>query len=258
MKEHQSERTHVHSALTIVSSTASIPRRTLAYLVDMAVVGVIFYLVFIFGIILGTLIIGISGGSKPVTILVFGTIMLISLTLSGTYFVYHEKKSGATPGKKILGLRVISTNGKPLTVWQCILRDLLRMIDAAMIVPGLLCMLLNKDRKRIGDYLSGTKVIHSRHQERQSEFLYLSQDDYWKLYELYQPTPVSQEVRSEILKKAFRIFIQKTTTMGGLSMQALNSSASKHLRKDLNEEDPLTISLFFAEYCFQLENSELS
>lgn len=70
--------------------------------------------------------------------------------------------SGATPGKRVFGLRVVMDNGLPVTAAASVARNLLRAADflpfgyAAAIVS----ILLRRDCKRLGDLAASTIVLH--------------------------------------------------------------------------------------------------
>lgn len=49
-------------------------------------------------------------------------IAIINLFISTGYFTYFHAKDGATPGKKLMEIRVISINDNPLTLLQAFLR----------------------------------------------------------------------------------------------------------------------------------------
>jgi uncharacterized RDD family membrane protein YckC len=69
---------------------------------------------------------------------------------------------GATPGKRMLGLRVVMDNGLPVTPAASFTRNLLRTIDFMPVLYGfgLAALLLRADAKRIGDLAAGTLVVH--------------------------------------------------------------------------------------------------
>ncbi len=70
---------------------------------------------------------------------------------------------GVTPGKKMLGLRVIHDDGTPVRFGPSVIRNLLRAIDflPVMYSIGLLSMLFHRDFKRLGDMAAGTLVVYA-------------------------------------------------------------------------------------------------
>jgi hypothetical protein len=69
--------------------------------------------------------------------------------------------SGQTPGKRMVGIRVIRETGYPIRPIDAVIRNLVRMVDwlPAVYGIGVLTMLLNKRSKRLGDFASGTIVV---------------------------------------------------------------------------------------------------
>lgn len=86
--------------------------------------------------------------------------------LDWLYPVFFEAgKRGGTPGKRILGLRVVQSTGSPITLGQAVVRNFMRFIDG---MPGFLygfgvvSCLATKHFQRLGDLAAGTVVIYDR------------------------------------------------------------------------------------------------
>jgi uncharacterized RDD family membrane protein YckC len=78
--------------------------------------------------------------------------------------VFELGRTGATPGKRAMGLKVVMDNGLPVTPAASLTRNLLRVAD---FMPGffgfaILSMLLRHDGKRLGDIAAATLVVHQR------------------------------------------------------------------------------------------------
>jgi uncharacterized RDD family membrane protein YckC len=71
-------------------------------------------------------------------------------------------RSGATPGKKAFGLKVVMDNGLPITPAASFTRNLLRAADFLPFGYGfaIVSMLLRQDCKRLGDIGAATLVVH--------------------------------------------------------------------------------------------------
>lgn len=89
--------------------------------------------------------------------------LLLYFVLEWFYPVVFElSRSGATPGKSVMGLKVVMDDGLPVTPAASFTRNLLRVADflpfgfAAAIVS----MLLRQDCKRLGDLAAATLVVH--------------------------------------------------------------------------------------------------
>jgi uncharacterized RDD family membrane protein YckC len=88
------------------------------------------------------------------------------------YFIFFEWLwEGQTPGKRLMKLRVIRDDGRPITLWESIARNVWRLFDAipGLIVPiysvGLIVIFLSRKDKRVGDFFAGTVVIRERTDE---------------------------------------------------------------------------------------------
>src|SRR5262245_23756495 len=125
-------------------------RRLPALLLDYCIRGLVQL-----GILLGLgLTLGFVSGGLAMFI-----ILLLWFVIEWFYGALFETfLNGQTPGKFILGLRVLSDNGRPIDGMQATLRNLLRVADMFGAV-GLIAMLLNSKYKRLGDLVAGTIVV---------------------------------------------------------------------------------------------------
>lgn len=121
---------------------------------------------------------GRTGGS----LIAVSIALFIGFLVRNLYFIYFELAwRGATPGKRIVGLRVIDHNGGPLVASAVIARNLTREVEMfiplgvllhagngvnweqlAIVAWVMVCLAipaLNKDRMRGGDLIAGTVVI---------------------------------------------------------------------------------------------------
>ena len=76
--------------------------------------------------------------------------------------VFELGRSGATPGKRTFGLKVVMDNGLPVTPAASITRNLLRVADFLPLGYGfaIISMLVRSDCKRLGDLAAATLVVH--------------------------------------------------------------------------------------------------
>ena len=92
-----------------------------------------------------------------------GVLLIFLFVLNWLYPVIFElTAAAATPGKRIMGLVVLMANGLPITPAGCLIRNLLRVVDALPLCYafGILCILLRNDSRRIGDLAGGTVVAY--------------------------------------------------------------------------------------------------
>ncbi|MES2205962.1 MAG: RDD family protein [Pseudomonadota bacterium] len=98
-----------------------------------------------------------------------GIMLLFIFLLEWFYPVFFEIfKQGATPGKKIFGLKVLHDTGIPVGWSASIARNLLRAADFLPVLYGcgLMSMLLNRDFKRLGDIAAQTVVVYENSPRR--------------------------------------------------------------------------------------------
>src|SRR5437899_2974635 len=94
--------------------------------------------------------------------------ILIGFCIYWGYFAFFEILwIGRTPGKRLAGIRVIKESGRPINAYEAIGRNIMRAIDFLPALSGLgvIVMMLNRNSRRLGDYLAGTVVIHDRKSE---------------------------------------------------------------------------------------------
>jgi uncharacterized RDD family membrane protein YckC len=78
------------------------------------------------------------------------------------YFIFWEMLTGGrSPGKAMVGLRVVRGDGLPISLRGSIVRNLMRVVDMlpASYLVGFVAMMLSERRQRLGDSLGGTVVI---------------------------------------------------------------------------------------------------
>ncbi|MBA2378711.1 MAG: RDD family protein [Blastocatellia bacterium] len=95
-------------------------------------------------------------------------LIVIFLLLFGYFIAFEWAWNGQTPGKRLMKLRVIREDGRPITIWEAVTRNLLRLFDSApgFVLPiysvGLIFVFLNTRDQRVGDLFAGTVVVRER------------------------------------------------------------------------------------------------
>lgn len=84
--------------------------------------------------------------------------------LWGYYIFFEMAWNGQSPGKRWVGLRVIRTDGTPITLTESLVRNLVRVIDflPAYYGVGVIAMFINEQSRRLGDLAAGTLVVRDR------------------------------------------------------------------------------------------------
>jgi uncharacterized RDD family membrane protein YckC len=168
-----------HDAVELELPIAGPTSRILAYAIDAVLLysgllGLFFLLVLTTTALagpltwLGELLEQVAGGeidpASPEQALVVPVLILILLGSFAEliYFTLWEVATGGrTPGKRALGLRVMSDGGLPLALGGSLVRNVLRLADVlpSSYLVGLVSMLVTRDGKRLGDLAAGTIVV---------------------------------------------------------------------------------------------------
>jgi uncharacterized RDD family membrane protein YckC len=137
---------------------AGLGSRFLAWLIDLIL---IVALLFIGGIVGAVFTVGRPGLGAAVQIIWSFTVMW------GYFLLFEWLWNGQTPGKRLLGIRVIQWRGTGITFFQSAVRNLLRVADSLPIPlplgPGLLGFVVaacNREQRRLGDLAGDTLVVH--------------------------------------------------------------------------------------------------
>lgn len=85
---------------------------------------------------------------------------IATMIFSATYFILFWTLVGRTPGKFLMGLRVISRNGRPITFWQALRRYLGYYLSALALYAGFLWVLIDNRRQGWHDKLANTFVVY--------------------------------------------------------------------------------------------------
>ena len=82
------------------------------------------------------------------------------------YFLYHPilevLMAGRTPGKRMAGVRIVTTSGDVPSVGALLIRNILRLLDSlpSVYVIGLVCTMFTRQSVRIGDLAAGTLLVY--------------------------------------------------------------------------------------------------
>ena len=79
------------------------------------------------------------------------------------YIVCEMRLNGQTPGKRLLGIRVVRDSGQPVRLLDSALRNLIRYFEATAGAYTLtfVSLLVTARRKRLGDLAAGTIVVRA-------------------------------------------------------------------------------------------------
>jgi len=145
-----------------IGRLASPGKRLGAHVLDWIIPLVAFFLIFVtagIGAATGTIV----GGSISV---ILGFLLLM------TYVIWALKlfKNGTTPGKKLLGMRVIKEDGTPAGFFTMLIREWVgKPISGLILSLGFLWILFDRDKQGWHDKLMSTYVIEQDNDIQQND-----------------------------------------------------------------------------------------
>jgi uncharacterized RDD family membrane protein YckC len=143
-------------------SLATVGSRFLALAVDSLIqlgCAVVLFLVVALGLRVA------SATFEPARPWVLALFVLGLFIINFVYFaVFESVWNGQTPGKRLIGLRVIHASGRPISVFEAILRNVVRIADQlpGIYAIGIVSVFLTERSQRLGDLAAGTVVVHER------------------------------------------------------------------------------------------------
>ncbi|MBI4311795.1 MAG: RDD family protein [Chloroflexi bacterium] len=148
-------------AAQVGGSPAGFWIRLLAYFIDGIIVWVSFYVVvsLVFGDSFRQIVVLFQAGYGYDS-----RLLLLSVALPATYYTVSVGTWGRTPGKAILGLKIVRTSGSKVSHLRAFARYL---AYAASILPlglGFLAIALSAQKRGWHDFLCDTRVVRTREQ----------------------------------------------------------------------------------------------
>ncbi len=134
---------------------AGVGTRFLATLIDTAIIACILLAFFVI------IAIGSGLGSTAGYVVAAVGYVGLAVTFLGYYIFFEIIWNGQTPGKRSQRARVIRANGYPVTPFAVVIRNVLRLVDLlpGLYTVGLICMIVDRRSRRLGDLMAGTIVV---------------------------------------------------------------------------------------------------
>jgi uncharacterized RDD family membrane protein YckC len=137
--------------LEYAGNYAGVGMRFLALLIDSILLGVAGGILLVFF----RLLLGSPAGTAVAS--------LVGSVVGIVYCIGLEATQGATLGKKMLGLRVVKTDGSAIGWPEAFIRYLLRIVDLMLVIPiGAILIWITPQHQRLGDFVAHTIVISNR------------------------------------------------------------------------------------------------
>lgn len=162
--------------VNISFDTASIGERILAFLIDSVIKFAYFVVVYLILIYIFSFRIFEIGDQWAV----LGIFVIISMPANLYTLLFESFMEGQTPGKRLMKIRVVKTDGYQAGFGDYLIRWFFRIIDIMFSsgLVGIVTMVVNKHNKRLGDIAAGTAVISlkSKYNINHTILVNLSQD----------------------------------------------------------------------------------
>lgn len=146
--------------IDVAYDVAGIGSRFLAALLDHIFVGMILSIsCMLVSVAANALDLGLDGG------LIAGLFGLgIYLSLCGYHIFFETIWNGQTPGKRMVGLRMVRTGGRPIGFLGSTIRNFIRLVDFLPVLygVGVIVMFIDRRSRRLGDLAAGCMAVRER------------------------------------------------------------------------------------------------
>lgn len=138
---------------------AGLGSRAMAYLIDVLLLGavalVVYFAISLFVAEFANVVLGLGRSTLAIGIAVLGTGLWLYWTL------FEVAWNGQSPGKRLVRIRVVKSDGSPTTFFASAVRNLIRFVDflPTCYPVGVITMLIDKKHRRLGDLLAGTVLV---------------------------------------------------------------------------------------------------
>jgi uncharacterized RDD family membrane protein YckC len=162
----------------------------------------------------------------------------------GYFALFEMFWNGQTPGKRQAHIRVITASGRPITVFEAIARNFMRVIDSQLAyVVGAVVIAVDRKNRRLGDLVASTVVVHEIQEEG---------DSYWYAQQPTGATLPPIEAIASLTAQEFQLietFLNRRLDIPNLQrMQTAKDIAERFgARLNVAPEDRLSPETFLEE-----------
>ncbi len=91
-----------------------------------------------------------------------GVVYLVGMSIGAAYEGLFVNKLGATPGKMVLGLRVVRPDGGPVSLGRAVGRYFAKLLSAMILLIGYIMAAFDPQKRALHDMIVDTRVIKKR------------------------------------------------------------------------------------------------
>jgi len=150
-------------------------------------------------------------------------VFILFMILFGYFIAFEALWNGQTPGKKLLGIRVVRDGGYPIDFMASLVRNLVRVGEWFFTAYAIsaISALLSNENKRVGDFAAGTIVVRDARMPAPETFLRENEEE-----PVYAATAyLSGEERAIV-----RRFLERRDTLTPQSRQILAAQLAERVR----------------------------
>lgn len=129
-------------------------RRVVAYLIDSIIWAAVLWPLTGFAMAIAETEQEIAKAAVVATLL-----LLVMLAILVAYYPAFWAWRGQTPGKMAMGIKLIRTDGSPITVGTAFLRYLSYSVSAAILYIGFIMIIFDSRKQGLHDKIAGTYVV---------------------------------------------------------------------------------------------------
>jgi uncharacterized RDD family membrane protein YckC len=114
-----------------------------------------------------------AGNTKLAESIAIAVVVAIAFAVLFGYFIVFEAVwNGQTPGKKLLGIRVVRDGGYPIDFGASLIRNLIRVGEQLIgyYAIAAISALISPENKRLGDFAAGTIVVRDARLAQPTDF----------------------------------------------------------------------------------------
>jgi len=219
---------------------ASLGERIAAILLD-------FMIMYFYFIIMSIVLVSFAV-DNPTTLKIYYIILSIPILIFHLLFEYLM--NGQSPGKRMIKLQVVKTDGSRPTFSAYLLRWLFRLLDTGIGfgIIGIITILINGKGQRLGDIVAGTTVINLNKKDK-------SKNVFIKLNEDYQPKfPIVTMFSDEDIVKIKDIYIKGRKNNNRELLKKLRNKIVEKTNIESDLDDIQFIKTIVKDYYYYAEN----
>jgi uncharacterized RDD family membrane protein YckC len=157
---------------TLYGQYAGFVTRLLAYIIDQLIIAAVISLVTVVaGFVMQSLNINeVIGAQRIAQVIMTILALLLIISFLILYNIGFWMLAGQTPGKRLMGLRIVRTDGERITLGPAIRRWVGYWLSAILFL-GYLWVLVDDRRQALHDKLAGTLVVYTWPEQEDGERL---------------------------------------------------------------------------------------